>query len=478
MPMPSHAWRVAQLLIPLALVPACQQPLPSPDLGGLYDRAARSPDDERNPVIVIPGILGSKLVDRASGRLVWGAFAGDYADPTTPDGARLVALPMRVGAPLATLRDEVVPAGVLDRVKVSLLGLPIELKAYLNILATLGVGGYRDELLGKVGAVDYGDRHFTCFQFDYDWRRDCVENAARLHEFMLERREYIARELSRRSGGSTRPIKFDLVAHSMGGLIARYYLQYGAADLPDDDSLPKLTWTGRQLVARAIIIGTPNAGSVGAIQQLVEGAYIGPTLPSYPAAVVGTMPSVYELLPRSRHRPLVRADRPDEAAGDILDPSLWRRMRWGLADPRQDRVLARLLPEVSEPTLRREIALEHLEKCLRRARQFHAALDQPARPPAGLQLYLFAGDAVPTDAVLAADDATGRVRVAHQAPGDGTVPRTSALMDERLGSVWSRGLVSPIAWTHVTFLFADHLGLTKDPAFSDNVLYLLLESPR
>jgi hypothetical protein len=28
------------------------------------------------------------------------------------------------------------------------------------------------------------------------------------------------------------------------------------------------------------------------------------------------------------------------------------------------------------------------------------------------------------------------------------------------------------------FLFSDHLGLTKDPAFTDNVLYLLLEDPR
>ena len=28
------------------------------------------------------------------------------------------------------------------------------------------------------------------------------------------------------------------------------------------------------------------------------------------------------------------------------------------------------------------------------------------------------------------------------------------------------------------FLFTDHLGLTADPAFSNNLLYLLLEDPR
>ncbi|MFQ5457196.1 MAG: hypothetical protein ACE5FC_01905 [Myxococcota bacterium] len=28
------------------------------------------------------------------------------------------------------------------------------------------------------------------------------------------------------------------------------------------------------------------------------------------------------------------------------------------------------------------------------------------------------------------------------------------------------------------FLFTDHLELTRDPAFSDNILHLLLEDPR
>ena len=35
---------------------------------------------------------------------------------------------------------------------------------------------------------------------------------------------------------------------------------------------------------------------------------------------------------------------------------------------------------------------------------------------------------------------------------------------------------SSSGWTQVIFLFRDHLGLTKDPAFHDNVLYILLES--
>ena len=48
-------------------------------------------------------------------------------------------------------------------------------------------------------------------------------------------------------------------------------------------------------------------------------------------------------------------------------------------------------------------------------------------------------------------------------------------MDERLSGEWSPGLVSPIHWSHVTFMFRRHLGMTKDPAFTDNVLFILLE---
>ena len=75
-------------------------------------------------------------------------------------------------------------------------------------------------------------------------------------------------------------------------------------------------------------------------------------------------------------------------------------------------------------------------------------------------------------------DERGRPKVIERGPGDGTVPRTSALMDERVGGAWERGVRTPIEWRHTLFLFSDHLGLTKDPVFTDNVLYWLLEAPR
>jgi len=77
--------------------------------------------------------------------------------------------------------------------------------------------------------------------------------------------------------------------------------------------------------------------------------------------------------------------------------------------------------------------------------------------------------------VLAAD-ASGRLRVVAHAAGDGTVTRASATGDERVGGAWQPEVVTPIAWDCVTFLFRDHLGITTDPAFTDNLLYLCWRS--
>ncbi|MBI4603483.1 MAG: hypothetical protein HY721_16145 [Planctomycetes bacterium] len=459
-----------------ALAAGCA-PRRLPDLGELYNRAAQYHGERRNPVILIPGILGSRLIDSKTGRVIWGAFSGDYADPRDPEGARLCALPMREAVRLEEMRDTAVPGGVLDRLRFPIFGLPGELKAYAEILRTLGAGGYRDEDLGLFGAIDYGEGHFTCFQFPYDWRRDNVENARRLHAFILEKRAYVQAELKRRFGVEGYDVKFDIVAHSMGGLIARYYLRYGTADLPADGSLPPVTWEGSKHVAKAVLIGTPNAGSLEGFKDLVEGLELGFFLPSYEAAIVGTMPSVYQLLPRSRHGALADADSAKPPM-DVFDPELWIRMGWGLASRDQDRVLEALLPDAGDPATRRRIALDHLAKCLKRARQFTSALDVPTSPPPGVSLYLVVGDALPTDAVMSVNARTGARAVVEKRPGDGSVLRSSALLDERVGGAWEPTLVSPICWKQVLFLFTDHLGLTKDPAFTDNVLFFLMERPR
>jgi pimeloyl-ACP methyl ester carboxylesterase len=483
------------LLVALAAIAAsagCAKKTHEPLLGELYNQSAMEHDAEVRPVIVIPGILGSRLQDDATSTEVWGAFSGKYANPEKPAGARLIALPMQQGVPLRELRDEVRPDGALDRVRFNLLGLPIALSAYAQILRTLGVGGYRDETLGTLKQIDYGSDHFTCFQFDYDWRRDNVENAQSLARFIEEKQLQVAKSIRQQYGVERRPedIKFDIVAHSMGGMVARYYLRYGDAGLPDDGTVPEATWAGARNIGRLVLIGTPSGGSVLALQQLVEGKEFAFFLPEAPAAVLGTMPSIYQLMPRTRHARVV-----DEKGRpiDIYDIEVWKRYNWGLAG--DSRALRHLLPNETSQR-RREIALDHLAKCLARADQFQRAIDSPDPAPgttievpamtasaassAALtpiqlpEIHLFTGDAVRTAALLEVSPG-GRLRVARREAGDGTVTRASALLDERLDGEWSHRLRTPIAWHSTTFLFEDHLGLTRATTFSDNVLHLLLE---
>jgi len=453
----------------------CSWSQPDPELALIYNRSARHHSPDRNPIIAIPGLMGSRLRDMPSGLSAWGAFERGAANPAEPVGARIIALPIG-DEELAALRDEVEPAGVLEKVRIELAGIPIEIQAYAGILATLGAGGYRDEALGLAGQVDYGEDHFTCFQFAYDWRRDNVESARLLRDFILEKRATVRREIRERFGVDNPNVRFDIATHSMGGLVTRYFLMYGGQDLPADGSLPELTWEGAELVERVILIGTPNAGSAMAFRDLVEGTRLAPLLPRYSPALMGTFPSIYQLLPRQRHRAVVW-DEQESRPVDILDPEVWARMGWGLADEEEAEMLEVLMPEIPSAEKRREIALRLQRRMLDRARAFMRALDRPARLPPHLRLHLVVGDAEPTLQQISVRSADGHIEERAMGPGDGTVLRSSVLLDERVGNDWAPQLVSPLDFHSALFLPSGHLALTRNEVFRDNVLFWLLESP-
>lgn len=475
----SSGFTRAVLISACLALAACATPPRS--LNSIYARSAQYHGPDRNPIIVIPGILGSVLVQEETDRTVWGAFKRQTADPRNAEGARLLALPIAEDIPLYALRDDVRPDGVLDQIRLSLLGIPVAIQAYVGIMNTLGVGGYTDEEVVGLNGIDYGEEHFTCFQFDYDWRRDNIENAQALAAFIEARRAELQEEYATRYGIENADIKFDIVAHSMGGLLTRYFMRYGDADLPADGSLPALTWAGAENVDRVILVGTPNGGAGEAFEQLLNGYDPGrPVLPHYPAAVLGTYPSIYQLLPRPRHNRVLFDDEAGTPVGDLYDASLWEQYGWGLAAQTKEvsSFLETILPDIADPDARRDVALGFQATALIRARQFHAAMDRPAKLPDGLDLYLFAGDSERTVDRIMIDPETGKGTVKDRAPGDGTVVRYSTILDERISGEWQPYVDTPIDWTDVNFVPADHIGLTSDASFANNVLYLLLEDAR
>lgn len=187
--------------------------------------AATSHDQRVNPIIVIPGIMGSKLIDESSGKMVWGSYGSGAIRHSSPDGMRTMSIPMSPGTPLVGLTDSVDQDGTLDRL---IPGPGFSVKAYARLLQALAIGGYRDQQILEKN----GEEHFTCFQFAYDWRRSNADNAALLADYIEDRKAYVEAENFRRFG-TRREVKFDIVAHSMGGILARYYLMYGSAPVPE-----------------------------------------------------------------------------------------------------------------------------------------------------------------------------------------------------------------------------------------------------
>ena len=172
------------------------------NLGEIYDQAAQYQGPRRNPVIIIPGFLGSRLIDPETKKIVWGDFsltplislakeskkiltASNL--PINAKESSLLALPMLHNKAVYALKDDAVPDGVLEKVDVSYLGLSINVGAYSYLIDALGAGKYRHEPRDKKKDIDYGDDYYTSFEFAYDWRQDLTQTAKKLHKFILEK---------------------------------------------------------------------------------------------------------------------------------------------------------------------------------------------------------------------------------------------------------------------------------------------------
>ena len=450
---------------------------PAADVDAIYAEASSNPG--RNPVILIHGFTGARIVRTTDGATVWGAyFTDDSLLPSTPDGLRALALDIdRLPQPLShtdliTVEDDSHASELLERARAGALVAEFEYGVYAAMVAMVERAGYAP--CRGVNEPAPPHKMPACLTFFYDWRQDNVGNAIALGRFVEEARRQLEAAGSHKD---SEPVRFDILAHSMGGLITRYYLRYGPRDVLDEP-VPSIRWDGAGDIGRAILIATPNFGSMEALKELVTGVKY--PVVRYEQALLATCVSLYQMLPREHHRLwLDREGRPVNL--EFMSAAIWRRNRWGPFAPKQDRHLEVLFPDVALADERARRMASFMDAAFERGRRFMDALDRHPDTPSPVPLILFAADASPTlaRAVVATEDGRIRLRFGDgktlNSPGDGRVTRRSALADERLAGRAPGWLTTPVPWTQVFFLTDAHTSMLGNPTLQNNLLHLLLE---
>lgn len=137
-------------------------------------------------------------------------------------------------------------------------------------------------------------RSYDIYFFSYDWRLSNTKNAEYLENF-INAKDYT---------------KVDLVAHSMGGLLASEYLRRNSAN--------------QQKVNRLITIGTPYLGAPKTLYALETGNFLGmPKDIVYSIdlrGVIHNFGAVYELLPSQKYFELNKTKYVTKVVRKILPP--------------------------------------------------------------------------------------------------------------------------------------------------------------
>ena len=324
----------------------------------------------RDLVIVLPGISGSTLqrdgadvyglsmTAASSALLTWGASlrALELHDPNGDDGIRATGL---VKGP------HIVP------------GLA-KIDGYASLTRMMAE---RFELVhgaeGSEAAANY-------YEFAYDWRRDNRVSAGQL-------KELVDRQLSIWRRGTRDPdAKTILLAHSMGGLVSRYYLE---------------VLQGWRDCRALVTFGTPFRGSVSALESLANGhrtAFVDMT------RALRSFPSVYQLLPIY---PVVHEGNAYRRVSEISGIP-------GVDRPRAEDALS-FHREIEDA-----VAKNRDEPCYREGFQLLPIVGTSQRTRQSARLM---------DGVLTMSDQVPAVGDPWLGDGDGTVPRVSAVPIELSG---------------------------------------------
>ena len=425
----------------------------TPSLERLYKTS--STFEDHPPVILIHGAFGAKLCNSNEEEL-WPGSLGDviFSDYR---GLALAVDPGKVGE-----RPPLHTCGLTDTVAGQ--------DFYGDIEATLtGPGGYTFSAPGQ--PVEPDQRNY--YRFTYDWRQDNAASAAALDRFV---------EQIRTDHGNA-DLKVDIVAHSMGGLVARYWLRYGARDVLNSNDFP-INNAGADKARKIILLGTPNLGSTAALQQLLDGADFG--VNKIGSDVLLSFPSAYQLLPHPITDSIL-GDSGNPLSRDIFGKKIWRLLEWGPFDEKVRRSLQDQAWTAEDISLLEAYTHKHLE----RARRFVWALTvENADHP--YELIVFGGDCVSTPARVLienmGDDSYVRLwpsEIQNPAPeidyeqrmlepGDGAVTKASLLARTALDPSVPRHRFSDFPLDYAVMFCEEHSKLPGNITFQDNLLHILL----
>jgi len=448
-------------LLLLVLLAACQVKK-KPDLAQLYQQ--HGTDHSNTPLVLIHGTMGSKLRLIESHQELWPGnisqlIFSNYkvlANKINPDTYQLDA-------------SDIEAYAIFD----SYSGLSI----YDEIIETLTTyGSYH---LSDINQPGLNGRNL--YVFHYDWRQDNVQNAQLLAK-------YIDKVLQQNPSHH----QVDVVAHSMGGLILRYYQRFGDKDILDSlsqtvDSTDDLsTYAKVHLIRHAIFLGTPQLGSVITIKRLQQGFDF--NLRNIPVEVQATMPSVFQLLPHPLSPWATDADG-NNVNIDLYDPSTWQKNQWSIYNPE---VKNRIIKQAdSDEAGKQELStLEHFFNIqLKRAKLFWLALS-PQFEVAHEGFIIMGGDCKKTLGRLIVEQQdelmllAGKLNMADDfntranrksilfEPGDGQVSKSSLL-----GEIHNNTTHETVKTIHIKypiFVCEDHIRLTQNITFQDNLLHVLL----
>lgn len=318
----------------------------------------------RNPVIIIPGLSGSELRHKDTGERIWFKALKQKSED----------LKLPISENIAANHDLLVPGDILRTLKLSI--IPVSDVYGGMIEAFESRGGYRERKWDDPSS-NVDER--SVYVFAYDWRLDNVENA----RLLVRKVENLKARLKRPD------LKFDIVSHSMGGIISRYAAMYGDNDLPPNNRTPQPTWAGAKHFDKIILMGTPNEGSAKALNTLLHGFLVNgvrvelPFFQDSSKFTAFTMPAVYQLLPAPG---TLRAfnDRLEPVEIDIYDPKVWKEYGWSVID---DKAFKSKFKREEQ-----QAAERYFEAVLGRAKRLHEALAASSGETGGISFHALGSD--------------------------------------------------------------------------------------